>query len=303
MNTLDKYISEKLFDTNSIEDQIEEQYYFALVKELQIKLLDIFESRKNNYLIFKNGELTIDSKNIENIIVNDTLFELIEEYFSKFKKVSFSQPDVTLNVISSITIDCDINKQRAEIFNKFFENACFKHMDIFGSVDGLTINYGINDQKGTWPVSSCASFYFYTDKIKSLNINVVSLKYNDKDYQIFNDAYTIEDMKNINYTFANSNVENKFKKLKKTINIKKCRKEIGITIEKYLETQDNTLYKSINNFIHNMLKNINFFDDNTQVDIILYSDKNDKIILNKKRNKLLLTCLINDDPIIIEFPY
>lgn len=309
MNTLKSYIKEGLFKPDSIEDQVDNQYLASLTKILQQKLKKSIglKNRNTDYnglLSVIDYELIINTDIVDHISINEDFFKIIDKYFGEYNKISFSQPNMR-----EIIINCPINKQRAKIINELFKDVYFKHINIYGEIDGLTINYGINAKDSVFTISTCSSFYFYS-KIKNLNINIVKLDIIDKNYQIYSYTNDIEDIKNIKFTFADSSLKSKFKSIKKylTITTSKSRNNTEIIelinyIKAYFKTKDDNIYKNINNKINEFIKNIDLYNYNTEIkfntevgSIIIY--------LKEKENKILMTYLKSSrNRLEIEFPY
>lgn len=311
MNTLKSYIKEGLFNPDSVEDQIDNQYYLSLLNELKKNNINsVFEFvskniTNNNLFKLENNELYINLDLVNRINITNQLLILIENYFNKFKKVNFIQNNNELNLFIEEQI---WDKSKVELINDFFKDIIFNNFYFNQKIENLSINVGVKNK-----ITPTINIFAYSADIKNITINIVKLNTNENFYFYISTPF-LNNLKNINFTFANTNIKNKFIKTKKIVHLSYINEadRIEDLIRKYRtfsRTQNKNKLEEViddlNNRIHEIINNIDIFNEYSIIKLKLAGMR--KIAISVKKDKLLVDYLFKDKPIdiypTIELPY
>lgn len=293
MNTLKSYIKEGLFSSDSIEDQIGDQYYVSLFNSNKFRnyILKVFSLR----LRYTIDDLIKYDKETETLRIYleyaytvkiSNYFFLLKKYFDEFKNVILIKS--SMNLIVEFRIKIDNNK--AKLFNEFFKNISFNSIKFFKDADDLIINYGITDI-----MSSFSSIYLITDSLKNIKINITEIKPDiNKIIEIY--VSNINNLKELEFISNSSTIKNIFNNTKKHIIIpsENIYNDISEYIKNYYDPDKKTItyikqYNHIKELVYSIINNTKFYNENVFIEItksrrpeIQIVNKKDEIILKYK---------------------
>lgn len=305
MNALKSYINEGLFSSDSIDNQIDNQYYNNILEKIKSNVSKSFILKNSSHIdkLFKldKDEITIYLDEVSYIILNDNLINMINNCFCYFKNVNFVQ----IKNYAFILIKKKIDNNIAKSINKFFKSAIFHHIEFYDDADGLSLNMGM--KKGHLLLIVSENGY----KINNLNLNIVDMSGSVSLSRLLIDVINPDTLSEIEVNYKNTKVKNNFQNLIKKIRIsdKDIYKYVAQLVQTYLFAKDKNkgqladkYYNALNKFVHELIESNAFFDEKTEM---ILKTNSEKFTITVKNNKIFLK--YNTDAIflneVIEFPY
>lgn len=292
MNTLKTYIKEGLFSTDSIEDQVEDQYHVSLFNSNKFRnnILKVFNLRLrytiDDFIKYdkETETLRIYLEYVYVVKINNYFF-LLKKYFDEFKNVvliSSSQ-----NIIVEFRTKIDSNK--AKIFNEFFKNISFNSIKFFKDTEDLIINYSSK--------TSFSSIYLITDNLKNIKINITEIKPDiNKTIEMY--VSNINNLKEIEFISNLPSIKNIFNNVKKHIIIpnEDIYNDISEYIKNCYDPDKKAItyikhYNHIKELVYSIINNTKFYSENVFIEItksrkpeIQIVSEKDEIVLKYKEH-------------------